>query len=314
MGTKILKNVVSRWEGNPILSLRDLPFQAGDIHNAGAVRHAGQCILLVTIENLQGDCAIYRAVSEDGRRFRIDDTPILSGFDAKAIMPYEEHGVRDARITSFGDTYYLVYLAESGHGVRLALAKTEDFRTIERLGMISEPDTKNGVLFPRMMDGRYVRLERPREGGNIWVSYSDDLIHWGGWDVVMTPRGGYWDCDRLGAAAPPIETPCGWLLLYYGVKNNPGGPLFRLGVAFLDLDDPTKVIGRSNIPILAPQQKYERIGDVGNLVFSCGALVSEDGSQLEIYYGAADSCICLGTVPLEEMETVCMSLTAEGRS
>jgi predicted GH43/DUF377 family glycosyl hydrolase len=173
------------------------------------------------------------------------------------------------------------------------------------MALISEPDTKNGVLFPRKIEGRYVRLERPRAGGNIWISYSEDLIHWGQWKVVMTPRHGYWDYDRIGASAPPIETDCGWLVVYYGVRELPGGPLFRLGIAFLDIDDPARVVGRSNVPILAPRERYERIGDVGNLVFCCGALLAEDRSELLVYYGAADSCICLASLPREEIELVC---------
>ena len=138
----------------------------------------------------------------------------------------------------------------------------------------------------------------PREGGNIWISYSEDLLNWGDWDVVMTPRGGYWDHDRIGLSVPPILTPCGWLIFYYGVKNTPSGPLFRLGVAFLNEEDPREVIGRSNIPLLAPSETYERIGDVQNLVFSCGAVTNTKTGKLELYYGASDSCICLGTVEL----------------
>ena len=303
--TKLPKNVVRRWAGNPIITLADLPFVASDIHNAGAVRHEGECVLLVTVESLRGDCAVYRARSKDGHRFTIDSAPFISAAREGPFAPYEEAGVRDARITHFDGTYYIIYLAESRHGVRLALAKTRDFESAERVALISEPDTKSGVLFPRKIGGRFARLERPREGGNIWISYSEDLTHWGGWQVVMTPRHGFWDYDRIGAAVPPMETPCGWMLFYYGVREVPGGPLYRLGVAFLDLKDPTHVIGRSNIPILAPLHPYERIGDVGNLVFSCGAVLSADGSGVEVYYGAADSCICIGTVPLEEMERLC---------
>ena len=305
MATKIHKNIAHRWEGNPILSLTDLPGQAGDLHNAGAIKFDGQYILLLTVESLRGDCSIYVARSKDGRHFQVGPSPVLTRSHQEPFATYEAHGVRDARITHFDGTHYVTYLAESAHGFRLALAKTEDFATFERVALISEPDTKNGMLFPRKIRGKFARLERPREGGNIWISYSDDLIHWGGWDVVMTPRHGFWDYDRIGGAAPPIATECGWLVLYYGVRNVPGGPLFRLGLAFLDLGDPTRVLGRSNIPILAPRERYERIGDVPNLIFSCGAVMSDDGSHLEIYYGAADSCICLGTVPMEELERVC---------
>ena len=301
-----------RWEGNPVIAITDLPFHANDIHNAAAVRLDGEYFLLVTVENLRGDCSIYRAHSKDGRRFSVDSEPILSASDREPFATYEARGVRDPRVTHFDGVHYIVYHAESRHGVRLALAQTKDFVTIERMALISEPDTKSGALFPRKIGGRFARLERPREGGNIWMSFSEDLIHWGGWQALMTPRHGYWDCHRIGTAVPPIETTCGWLLFYYGVKEVPGGPLFRMGCAFLDRDNPLEIIGRSNIPILAPRERYERIGDVQNLVFSCGAVLSEDGEQVEIYYGAADSCICLGTVAMDLLEQTAILDKARG--
>ena len=314
MARKLQVNILQRWEGNPILGLPDLPFAASAIHNAGAVKHGGEYILLVTVENLRGDCSIYRARSSDGCRFSIDEVPFLSPALKGPFAAYETQGVRDARITLFDGVYYVIYLAQSEHGVRLALAKTVDFESVERVALISEPDTKSGVLFPRKINGKYARLERPREGANIWISYSDDLVHWGGWRMVMTPRSGYWDSHRIGAAVPPIPMECGWLLVYYGERDLPGGPLFGLGVAFLDPEEPESVLGRSNIPVLAPRRQYERIGDVGNLVFSCGAVLSDDGSELEVYYGAADSCICLGTVPIRELEALCSAERALRRA
>ncbi len=302
---KLPRNVVHRCERNPLFGLDDLPIPANDIHNAAAIRHEGRYILLVTGERLDGRCAILRAESEDGLSFQIDAEPVLEPSAAEPFQKYEADGVRDARITPFDGVYYITYLVHSEFGFRLALASTEDFRTIRRIALISEPDTKNGVLFPCKFNARFARLERPRDGGNIWISYSHDMRHWGGWEVVMTPRHGYWDAHRIGAAAPPIELDCGWLLVYYGVKNTPGGPLFRLGTAILERDNPAEVIGRSNIPVLAPRERYERIGDVGNLVFSCGAVLNDDDTELVIYYGASDSCICRGNVSLSELECMC---------
>ena len=187
--------------------------------------------------------------------------------------------------------------------MRVALSRTKDFRNVEYLGYISQVDVKNGAVFPKQISGRYATLKRPDAGSSIWVSYSDDLKFWGGESAVMTPRGGFWDSHRIGPAGPPIEIDEGWLLIYYGVKHTSAGPLVRLGAAVLDRDDPSKVLARSNIPILSPREKYERIGDVPNLVFSCGALI-EDGI-VNLYYGASDSCICLGTAPLKEILQVC---------
>jgi len=310
---KIHKDMVRRWPGNPVIALDDFDFACSDVHNAGVTRYKGHYVLLVTVESLQGACALYQARSENGRQFQIEPEPFLAPAEEGPFARYETGGVRDARITFFEGAYHIVYVAASSYGLRLGLARTTDFNSVERIAFISEPDTKNGALFPRKIDGRYVRLVRPREGESIWLNYSSDLLYWGGWDVVMTPRGGYWDHHRIGAAAPPMETKYGWLLIYYAEKWTPSGPLFRLGAAILDREEPTILIGRTNIPILSPRERYERVGDVGNLVFSCGALLSEDGSEVEIYYGAADSCICLGTIGVEDIEKACIcKKAAEG--
>jgi predicted GH43/DUF377 family glycosyl hydrolase len=121
----------------------------------------------------------------------------------------------------------------------------------------------------------------------------------------MTARSGDWDSDRIGASAPPIETPQGWLEVYHGVKNTSGGPVYRLGAVLLDLEDPSKVLGRSAVPILSPREYYERVGDIGNVVFSCGVVPSGYNGGLKVYYGAGDTCICVGTTSVEELIARC---------
>ncbi|MHC4192584.1 MAG: glycoside hydrolase family 130 protein [Planctomycetota bacterium] len=217
---------------------------------------------------------------------------------------YESFGIRDPRITEIDGIYYITFVADSESGQRIGLARTSDFQSAERMHLISESDTKSGALFPRKIGGRYAMLERPSAGGSIWISYSDDLTYWGASTVVMTPRGGHMDSTRIGAACPPTEIDQGWLLVYYGEKGTSAGPLVRLGAAILDRDDPSRMIRRSNIPILSPREKYERIGDVGNVVFSCGTLLEGDGT-VKLCYGASDSCICLGTCLLDDVIRVC---------
>ena len=301
-------DVIVRYADNPVIGLDDLPFRCSDIWNAGLIRHESEYLLLLTVEMLEGRCAIFLARSADGLEYVIQSEPFMSPDDDGGRM-YENVGIRDPRVTAFEDGYYIVYVADSNHGQRLGLARTEDFRSIERLGYISQVDVKNGALFPRKIDGQYLLLKRPKQGESIWLAYSDDLQYWRSETVVMTPRGGYWDSHRIGAAAPPIEIDEGWLLIYYGAKSTSAGPLVRLGAAILDRDDPAKVIARSNIPILAPREWYERIGDVPNVVFSCGAML-EDG-VVELYYGASDSCICRGTAPVEKIVKICFESAKE---
>jgi len=310
MSLKTGRDIIHRYEGNPLISIADLPFRVSNIWNAGAVRFGDQYLLLVTVETLRGVLCIHRARSEDGRHFTVDPDPFLAGAESGPLARYERFGIRDARITGVEGTYYVTYVADSEHGQLVGLAKTDDFQQVEKVGLVTQPDTKNGALFPRKIAGRYAMLERPLAGGSVWIRYSDDLAHWGSSTVVMTPRGGFWDATRIGAASPPIEIDEGWLLIYYGEKETSAGPLVRLGAAILDGDDPSHVLARSNIPILSPREDYERIGDVNNVIFSCGALVEDDG-QLDLYYGASNSCICLGTGKLADIIGVCQQSAEE---
>jgi len=298
-------DVVRRWVENPLVVLEDLPIRAADIWNAGLIKVGDEYIMLITVETLEGRYCIYQARGRDGRHFAVDDQPFMTPCpDNDARGRYESFGIRDPRITPLDGTYYITYVAEGEHGLRLALGKTDDFRTWEHLGYISPVDNKNGVLLPEKIDGRYALLERPCEGASIWISYSDDLVYWGDSKVVMTPRDRYWDMHMIGASAPPIRTDEGWLLIYYGEKFTSAGPLIRLGAALLDGEDPSHVIARSNIPILSPREDYERIGDVPNMVFSCGVHLEDDGI-LSVYYGASDSCICLGQVSMARVLQIC---------
>jgi beta-1,4-mannooligosaccharide/beta-1,4-mannosyl-N-acetylglucosamine phosphorylase len=296
-------DVVQRHRGNPIIGLDNMPFRCGDIWNAGAIDRGNSVLLLLTIETLEGRHQIYRAVASDGMNFTIEPRPFMAPITNGGHAKHETLGIREPRITDIDGIHYLIYVAEGDHGTRLGLAKTENFTTVERLGYVSQVDVKGGALFPRKIDGRYAILKRPDPGGSVWVSYSDDLKYWGDDDVVISPRGGYWDASRVGVGPAPVEIDEGWLILYYGVKDTSAGPLLRLGAALLDRDDPSRVLRRSNIPILSPRQRYERIGDVPNIVFSCGGFLV--GSTLNVYYGASDSCICLGTADLKEILDVC---------
>lgn len=304
------RDIVKRFEGNPVISIRDLAFQCADVCNAGVVKVADQYILLMTVKNLEGYDSIYAARSTDGHTFEIASEPLLAPSQDVDFAVYEEMGVRDTRITLLDSTYYIVYSAVGRHGDCLALARTEDFETVERVGIISEPDIKAGTFFPRKMNGKYVRLERPWSHGSIWVNYSDDLLQWGGSEVLMSPREGFWDASRIGAATPPMPIDEGWLFLYYGVKETSAGPLFRLGAAILDWENPAQLVGRTNVPILAPRLPYERMGDIPNLVFCCGAII-EPNRDIKVYYGAADSCICLGTTTVTTIVESCMESERE---
>ncbi len=310
MHRKHHRDIVHRWEGNPIITLEDLSFQCSDICNAGAVKVGGEYILLLTIQSLKGSYSIYPARSSDGHYFEVSDQPLLAPSQEEPLIIYEGMGLLDPRIVLLEDAYYITYDALGRNGYRLGLARTQDFDLVQRVGLISEPDTKAGTLFPRKINGKYARLERPWAGSSIWISFSDDLEYWGWSEIVMTPRGGFWDSDRIGVATPPMDIDQGWLFIYYGEKQTSAGPLFRLGAAILNGEDPTQVVGRTNVPILSPREEYERIGDVTNLVFSCGAII-EPNDEVKLYYGASNSCICVGTTGVQNIVQACLESRKE---
>ncbi len=301
-------DIIHRWDGNPAITADDLPFPCLDIRDAGAVKIGDTYVLLVTIEALDGRTRIFRAESEDGYGFQVDPEPVLAPSDDEPFFKYELNGLEDPRITYIDGVYYVMYTAKSPLGLRLGIAKTKDLRSFERISLISQPDTKHGVLFPERIGpgkGRYARLERPREGGSIWISYSDDLVYWGDMHFVMGPRHGFWDFHRIGPGTPPVRVDEGWLFIYYGVKETSAGPLIRLGAALLDAERPHTLIGRTDVPIISPRERYERVGDVNNLVFTCGAVLEPSG-EFRLYYGGADSCICVASAPVGRILKRCL--------
>ncbi len=299
------RDLLHRWEGNPALTVEDVPFRANTVFNGTPmVTAGGKVFLLLRVEGQQGYSLFALARSDDGLHFEVDPRPVMMPALEGPYAPYESKGIEDPRATYLENTWYVLYTATGNWGPRVTLARTEDFESYERLGLVSEPGNKDGVLFPRKINGRYARLDRPigRGRGSIWVSYSPDLLNWGDSEVVMTPRGGFWDDYRIGASVPPIETPEGWLEIYHGVRMTSAGPIYRIGTALLDLEDPSRVIKRSDAPILSPREDYERIGDIFNVCFACGAVIDEQGG-MKIYYGAADTSICVATSTLDEIMT-----------
>ncbi len=302
------RDILVRWPRNPVIALEDIPYQCNTVFNGAVTKFNGEYLMLLRVENREGHSVFLKAKSDDGYHFVIENKPCLVPSEVEPYKTYEEKGIEDPRITLMEDgTYYIMYTAFSRYGPRIELAKTRDFEEFERIGLVSEPGNKDGMLFPRKINGEYVRFDRPigNKLGNIWVSYSDDLIYWGKSKMVAEIRRDYWDSYRLGASAPPIETKQGWLEIYHGVKMTSSGPVYRLGAFLLDLEDPSKLIARSDIPILSPRESYERIGDVNNVVFTCGAVLENNGS-IKVYYGAADTCICLAEGSLQEIINNCL--------
>jgi predicted GH43/DUF377 family glycosyl hydrolase len=235
------------------------------------------------------------ARSRDGVHFSVDPSPAL--FPA---TEYETYGIEDPRITQIGDEYYANYVGVSALGIVTCLARTRDFRTWERLGVIFPPDNKDVEIFPERIGGKYYALHRPSTSAfgrpEIWLAESPDLLCWGGHRRLVGQRANGWEDGRIGGSAVPFRTGRGWLAIYHAASR---ANRYVLAALLLDLDQPWKVIARSQRPILEPQADYETTGFFANVVFSCGALC-EDG-LVRIYYGAADTCMALAEIPLAEI-------------
>jgi predicted GH43/DUF377 family glycosyl hydrolase len=248
-------------------------------------------------------------VSKDGYHFTVDAKPFLEPAKKGIFAEYEEFGVEDLRINPLENTFYLTYSAYSRNGVCIMLARTDDFESVERIALISQADMRNVVLFPEKIGGKYVRLDRPHtqiSPWSIWISDSDDLIHWGNSRVVIKPVQYHWDESKVGPGSPPIKTEQGWLHIFHGVFTTMAGAVYRLGVALHDLLDPYRVIGVSDNWILQPETPWEVSGYVHNVVFTCGTIPEKDGT-LKIYWGGADTVMCVGTANIKELIELCIN-------
>jgi len=235
------------------------------------------------------------ASSEDGVHFEVEDSPTLTGRGA-----LESFGVEDSRVTKIDGRFYLTYTAVSPNGIGVGMSSTDDWKTFTAHGMIIPPSNKDCALFPQKVGGEYLCLHRPSNlyigGPFIWLGHSPDLVHWGSHQCLAWPRPGLWDSVRIGAGAEPILTERGWLAIYHGANEQ---SRYCLGALLLDRDDPSKVLARSEEPIMEPTAPYELTGFFGNVVFTNGH--TRDGDTITMYYGASDEVICGAMLSIQEI-------------
>jgi len=304
-----LSELFTRYEKNPILTADDWPYPVNSVFNAAATQlPSGEVLLLVRVEDRRGISHLTAARSPDGiHDWQIDPHP--------TFMPDPEHhpeelwGIEDPRITWLPELkkWAIVYSASSRGGPLVALALTEDFQDYERLGAVLPPENRDAAIFPRQFQGRWAMIHRPVNaqelGSHMWLAFSPDLKHWGDHHLLIEARhGAWWDANKIGLSPPPLETPAGWLILYHGARLAASGYIYRLGLALLDLDNPCRVLRRSDEWVFGPEKAYERTGDVDNVVFPCGWIIDpQDPETVLLYYGAADSTIALATARLDEL-------------
>ncbi|MCX6151263.1 MAG: glycoside hydrolase family 130 protein [Ignavibacteriales bacterium] len=297
---------LNKFLNNPILTKENVPFKVNSIFNPGAVKFNNKYLLFCRIEMPNGRSAFVKAISNDGYKFDVDDHPTLLPSDHKEWGAYVEWGIEDARITKIGNSYFITYTGYSKYMPLVMLAETKDFIHFTIHGSISEPSNKDCALFPEKVGGVYWKVDRPtaEHRKDIWISKSTDLLHWGGFKVLLEPEYGTWENDKIGSSSQPVKTKDGWLMLYHGVRGFGISSTYRLGVVLLELDKPWLVKGKSQEPILIPEFDYERIGDVNNVVFSSG-WIFEDNGDVKIYYSGADTNICLAETSVDYLLSVC---------
>jgi len=301
------RELFTRHGANPILQAGEWPYPVNAVFNPAAAQIDGTTVVLARVEDLRGISHLTVARSPNGfDGWVIDPQPLLA---AEPDVESELWGFEDPRVVFVPelDCWVITCTSYGPAGPAVYLATTEDFHTVVRHGIIRHPEDKNAALLPHRIDGKWVLLHRPRTEfgggrGEIVLSRSADLESWSAPEQVMRPReGAWWDASRIGIGPPPIETEHGWLLIYHGVKEMVGGSVYRAGLALLDRDEPTIVLHRLPEWVLGPDALYERTGDVPNTVFPCGAIHDPETDVVRLYYGAADTSICLATAALGDL-------------
>ena len=299
-------DVVWRSSLNPILT-RDAVPGANSIFNSAVVPFEEGYAGVFRVDDTTRAMNLHAGRSADGVAWELEREPIaFTPADGRVAEIQErfEHAY-DPRVTWLEDRFYVTW-CNGYHGPTIGLAHTNDFRTFVQLDNAYLPFNRNGVLFPRRIAGAYAMLSRPSDGGHtafgdIFYSKSPDLVHWGRHRHVMAPLPLSWQATKIGAGPTPIETEDGWLVLYHGVLTSCNGFVYAMGAALLDLDEPWRVVARGSRYLLAPHVPYAQVGDEPTVVFPGAALDDERADRLTIYYGGADTVVCMAHAHLSEV-------------
>jgi beta-1,4-mannooligosaccharide/beta-1,4-mannosyl-N-acetylglucosamine phosphorylase len=328
---------ITKHQNNPILAATDAPYPSSLVFNAGVTKYEGKYVMVFRNDVAKEDgkldfheTDLGLAFSDDGISWDVQNTPCFSmeQWDSAITIDgkFQSEEVRrlyDPRLTVLDGKCYMCCAIDTRHGVLGGIAVTEDFHNYEII-TVTVPDNRNMVLFPEKVGGNYFRLERPfpvyaRGGGDrfdIWSGASPDLVYWGKHDLVLGVEDVPYANNKIGPAAPPVKTPKGWLTTIHAVdKDDSRGKngwedkwqkRYTAGIMLLDLDDPSKVVGMSKEPLIAPEEPYETDGGFRNDVIFPGGMILEDSGEVKIYYGAADTVECLATADVGDLIDLCL--------
>ena len=296
-------DVMWRFSGNPVIGWNPIP-KAARVYNSAVAPFEGGFAGVFRADQKNGRATLFSGKSKDGIKIDLDLDPIQwideNGKPAPTSYAY------DPRVIEIEGEYYVTW-CDDMNGPSIGLGKTNDFKTFVRMPNPLMPYNRNGVLFPRKVNGKYLLLSRPSDTGhtpfgNIYVSESPDLVHWGNHKLVMTNGGqGWWQGMKIGAGPVPIETTEGWLMIYHGVSNTCNGYVYSMGAALLDIDNPGKVLYRTRDYILTPEKDYETTGFVPNVAFPCANLFDAETGRIAVYYGADDTYTAIAFAQVDEL-------------
>jgi len=313
---------MKRHPKNPILTRADIPpippelVDVTSVFNPGAIKDGDTYRLILRVQSRSRETFLVMAESSDGVSFKVENKIVYF----KGIEKVKEKifHIYDARITKLEGRFYIMFAMDMQDGCQLGLGVTDDFKSFDFLGITSNEDIRNGVLFPEKINGKYYRMDRPNKakhsggptsGSTICLSESTDLVNWQYVSTLISGRFHYWD-EFIGSGPPPVKTRKGWLHVYHGVAGHFGSSnIYQGGVMLLDLNDPTKVLGRCRCNILEPREIWELSGQVPNVTFPSGMIVEDHdkegfalgNSEVKIYYGAADTSVGLLITSINEL-------------
>ena len=319
----IAHNMLKRHPANPVLSHKDVPYDAALIFNAGVVKYQGRYVMVFRNDYFKtwNDAGSFShtniglAFSKDGVKWEVQPKPCFKLADSEISRAY------DPRLTVIDGKCVMCFAVDTKHGIRGGVAVTEDFEKFD-IKSISAPDNRNMVLFPEKLNGKYMRLERPmpvysrgKDRFDIWFADSPDLSYWGNNQLALGVESVPFADDKIGPAAPPIKTKKGWLTTFHAVdrdetrgKNgweSKWTKRYHAGIMLLDLEQPWKVIGIGKKPIIVPEEKYECDGFRNDVIFP-GGMILEDSGEVKIYYGASDTYECLATAHVDDLLKLCL--------
>jgi beta-1,4-mannooligosaccharide/beta-1,4-mannosyl-N-acetylglucosamine phosphorylase len=300
---KDCNDVVWRYTKNPIIGWNPIP-KAARIYNSAVVPFGKKFAGVFRADQKNGRATLFSGKSDDAIRWGIGPDPI--NWVDEDGNPNPTRYAYDPRVVKIDDTHYVTW-CDDMNGPSIGLGKTIDFKTFVRMPNPLMPFNRNGVLFPRKINGKYRLLSRPSDSGHtpfgdIFISESPDLIYWGNHEFVMGKGGdGWWQGTKIGAGPIPIETTEGWLLFYHGVSSTCNGFVYSFGAAILDIDEPSKVLFRTRDYLLTPEKLYETTGFVPNVVFPCANLFDTETGRIAIYYGAADTNTAIAFTQVDEL-------------